>query len=375
MPQVPAVALGPDPGFSAATPGHRSPPPAPPAVLNDLGIRLFGIPFLGIVIPHLTGLFGPFGPHSPYFWLACVWFTLISALLWQGNRFFFVRQRRHADGPDRRWRKLAVLLSFNVLYSAPVALVMLLAWYRFAGFERIDWGITRAAVLTAVGSVVLISNFYEMVDLVQQRERDLLAVARLDRARAEAELLALKSQIDPHFLFNSLHALTQLILADPARAVRFTQGLADVYRYILTQRERDLVPLEDELSFAESYVGVFRVRFGDAVRLVAEGLTNTGPWLIPPISLQVLLENAVKHNALDEKAPLEIRITLAKGRLLVSNPVRRRAPSPPSARVGLANLQERYRHLVGETPEISDDGARFTVVLPLVGPRSASPER
>jgi Cytochrome P460 len=135
MPHVPAVALGPDPGLSAATPAPRSPRPAPPVVPNDFGIRLFGIPFLGIVIPHLTGLFGPFGPRSPTFWLGCLWFTLIAGLLWEGNRFFFVRQRRHADGPDRRWRKLAVLLAFNVLYSAPVALVMLLAWYRFAGLE------------------------------------------------------------------------------------------------------------------------------------------------------------------------------------------------------------------------------------------------
>jgi Histidine kinase len=367
MPPVPTMVFRSTLGAGPAPPARSEPPPLP-VELNDLGIRLFGIPFLGIVIPQLTGLFGPFGPSSPYFWLGCLWFTLISALLWEGNRFFFVRQRGHAD-PDHRWRKLARLVSFNVLYSGPVALAMLLCWYRFAGFARIDWGTTRAAVLTAVGSVVLISNFYEMVDLVQQRERDLLAVARLDRARAEAELLALKSQIDPHFLFNSLHALTQLILADPARAVRFTQGLADVYRYILTQRERDLVPLGDELAFAESYLGVFRVRFGDAVRLVTEGLADAGLYLIPPISLQVLLENAVKHNALDEKAPLEIRVSLADGRLVVSNRVRRGLSPPPSARVGLLNLQERYRHLVGKVPEIRDEGERFTVVLPLVGSR------
>jgi sensor histidine kinase YesM len=352
----------------AAASGY-APPSPPPLVLNDLGIRLFGIPFLGIVIPRLTGLFGPLGPDSPTFWLGVLWFILISALLWEGNRTFFVWLRRRDDGPDRRWRKLARLLAFNVLYSGPVTFVMLLAWYRFAGFEGMDPRVTRAAVLTTVGAVVLVSNFYEMVDLVQQRERDSLAVARLDRARAEAELLALKSQIDPHFLFNSLHALTQLIVADTGRAVRFTQGLADVYRYILTQRERDLVPLADELAFAESYVGVLRVRFGDAVRLLTERVGDAGLWTIPPISLQVLLENAVKHNVLDERSPLEIRLAIVGGRLHVSNAVRRRTSSPPSARIGLANLQERYRHLLGETPEVRDEETRFTVVLPLVGPR------
>src|SRR5262249_54862694 len=130
-----------------------------------------------------------------------------------------------------------------------------------------------------------------------------------------------------------------------------------------------LVALHDELAFAESYVGVLRVRFGDAVRLRSEGLEAAGSWLIPAISLQVLLENAVKHNALDEKAPLEIDLALVADRLHVSNPVRRRTASAPSAGVGLANLEERYRHLVGEPPEIREERTRFTVVLPLVGPR------
>src|SRR5262249_25114094 len=238
----------------------------------------------------LTGLFGPVGARSPVFWMGGLWFVLTSALLWQGNRSFFMRQRARDEGTERRWQRLAQLVALNVLCSGPLTFAMVVTWYHFAGFASVDWGATRAAVLTTVGCVVLVSNFYEMVDLVQQRERDTLAVARLDRARAEAELLALKSQIDPHFLFNSLHALTQLILADPTRAVRFTQGLAAVYRYILTQRERDLVTLHDELAFAESYVGVLRVRFGDAVRLRSEGLEAAGSWLIPAISLQVLLE-------------------------------------------------------------------------------------
>jgi hypothetical protein len=341
----------------------------PPAVLNDLAVRAVGIPFLGIAIPRLTGLFGPLTTRSPAFWLGGLWFVLTSALLWEGNRWFFMRQRARDEVSENRWGRLARLVAFNVLYSGLLTFAMVVVWYRFAGFPGVDWGAARAAVLTTVGCVVLVSNFYEMVDLVQQRERDTLAVARLDRARAEAELLALKSQIDPHFLFNSLHALTQLILADPARAVRFTQGLADVYRYILTQRERDLVSLQDELAFAASYVGVLRVRFGDAVRLRSEGLEAAGSWLLPAISLQVLLENAVKHNSLDEKAPLEIGLALVGDRLHVSNPVRRRTSSAPSARVGLANLEERYRHLVGEPPEVRDDEARFTVVLPLVGPK------
>ena len=336
-------------------PGH--------VILNDLRIRLAGIPFFGIVIPNLTGLFGPIGPRSALYWLGYAWFVLLSGLIWQGNRYFLIQQRRYYDWFDHAWRKVTLLLFANVFYTAPLTALMLAAWYRFAGFAAVDWSVIRLVTLMNVVCVVFITHVYETVYLIQQRESDLVAVARLDRARAEAELLALKSQVSPHFLFNSLNALAHLILSDPQRALRFTEGLADTYRYILTNGERDLVPLADELAFAEGYVGLLQLRFGDAVRMVVEGQDGIDSLLVPPISIQVALENAVKHNVFDRESPLLVRVRVSAERVSVSNPLRPKA-APGSPRLGLANLDERCRRVTGQGIEVRLGGSEFEVVMP-----------
>ena len=219
--------------------------------------------------------------------------------------------------------------------------------------------------LTIVSSVVFVTHVYETVYLIRQRERDLLTAARLDRARAEAELAVLKSHVDPHFLFNSLNSLAYLIPRDAKRAAEFAQRLGEVYLYILSNREKDLVPLADELRFALGYVGLLHLRFGDAVHLVQEGTVDATALLIPPVSLQVLLENAVKHNAARSEAPLEIRLTLGPDRIVVSN--RRLTPmGAPSLRTGLANLNARYERTVGRGVEVSADAETFAVALPLL---------
>jgi LytS/YehU family sensor histidine kinase len=290
--------------------------------------------------------------------------VLLAALIWHGNRFFLIEQRRHYDWFDHPWRKVSVLLFANVFWTAPLTATMVWAWYRLAGFAEPDLAAIRAVALVNVVCVIFVTHVYETVHLIRQREGDLLAVAQLQRARAEAELLALKAQVDPHFLFNSLNTLAHLIPHDPARALAFTGGLADTYRYILQNRERDLVPLEDELSFASGYFELLRLRFGEAVRLHVEGEAPGS--LVPPISLQVAIENAVKHNAFDRERPLEVRVLLEPERAVVTNPLRPRALLGASARVGLPNLDERCRRVVGRGIEASPEGELFRVEVPLL---------
>src|SRR5262245_41210966 len=282
----PATTTEPKPEIGAPKPENGPPKPPAEVVLNDLRIRLIGIPFFGVVIPNLTGLHGPLGPSSGTYWLGYLWFVLLSGLIWQGNRFFLVQQRRHYDWFHHPWRKITLLLFANVFYTAPLTVSWLWLWYQAAGLGPADWQVIRVVTLANVICVVFITHVYETVYLIKQREDDLLAVARLDRARAEAELAALRSQVDPHFLFNSLNTLAHLIPVDPARALEFTEGLADIYRYVLSSRQRDLAPLADELAFAQAYVGLLRLRFGDAVSLVCELEAEAGSRLVPAVSLQ-----------------------------------------------------------------------------------------
>jgi hypothetical protein len=337
--------------------------------LHDGRIRALGIPFFGTVIPNATGLFGPLGPSAAAYWLGYAWFILLAALIWHGNRYFLIQQRRYYDWFDHPVRKVSLLLFANVFWTAPLTAAMIAAWYRLAGFPAVDWSALRLVVLVNVVCVVFVTHVYETVYLIQQREGDLVAVARLEQARSEAELQALKAQIDPHFLFNSLNVLSHLIPRDPARAVLFSEGLAETYRYILASRQRDLVPLAEELAFVEAYVGLLRLRFGAAVGLDAGELAAAGApsaHLVPPISLQLLVENAVKHNALDAPEPLVVRLELDGDRVRVSNPLRPKSSARPSARVGLRNLDARCRRVLGRGLELRREEGRFVVAIPLL---------
>jgi len=332
--------------------------------LDDRAVRLVGIPFLGLAITLLSGVLGPYRPSPSLYWLGCAWFVLLSAILWHANRFALVRLRPHFDWLERPWRKALALLGANVILTAPLSVVMHLAWYRIAGLS-VNRHIVLTTTLVIVMAVMFVTHVYETAFLIRERERDLLAAERLERDRAEAELEALKSQVDPHFLFNALTSLAYLIPREPKRAVAFAERLGEVYLYILTNRERNLVPLCEELRFAEGYSDLLHLRFGDSVRLRREGEADVERLLIPPVSLQVLLENAVKHNAVKPEAPLEIRLTLAADSIEVSNRRAAATATSPSFKVGLSNLDDRCRRTMGRGLEVRTDPNRFTVVVPL----------
>ena len=353
---------------SAAAPSHRLPLADDGAGLEDLRdgrVRLLGVPFFGTIIPNATGLFGPLGPRDPAYWLGYAWFVLLAFVVWQGNRWLLIRQRRHFDWFRNPARKVAALLFASVFYTAPVTAAMLWLWYLAAPLPAVDWFAIRLVAGVNVVCVVFITHVYETAYLIQQRESDLLAVERLDRARAEAELQALRTQVDPHFLFNSLNTLAHFVDHDPRRARQFTEGLAEVYRYLLRNRERDLVPLADELAFAGRYVELVRLRFGDALRLEVEA-DGAASALLPPMALQVLLENVVKHNEVGPGAPLPVRVRRRGDSLEVANGRRPKREAPRSSGLGLANLAERALRTSGRPLEVVEEAEEFRVLVPLV---------
>lgn len=334
--------------------------------INDKTIRLLFIPFFGIVIPNLTGLFGHVTYRSPLYWIGYVYFILISFVIWHGNRFLLFKQRQHYDWFANPLRKLVMLVFANVFYTAPVTVIMLLFWYYFAGFQQPNWDVIKLVTLMNVIAVIFITHVYETVFLIKERENDLIQFEQLERAKAEAELEALKSQIDPHFMFNSLNTLSHLIRTDPKKALQFNENLSDVYRYILMNKDRELVQLQEEIDFLDNYYALLRLRFGKGIKLCRNGSGEYDQFLIPPISLQVLLENAVKHNEIDEKKPLQIDVQLADSKIIVSNRKKLKSRKIQSPGTGLNSLNERYRLITRREIEISSDDDYFSVSLPLL---------
>jgi Histidine kinase len=343
--------------------------PPPPVRLDDRLVMALGILGLGLTIPWLSGLYGPLTPREGMYWLGTAGFIALAAAIWGGNRWLLFKQREHFDWFSDPWRKLMLLVAANVLYTAPITVLGLLAWFAAAGLP-VDGTALRVVTLMNVICVLFVTHAYETIFLIRERASDLMQVERLERARAQAELAALKAQVDPHFLFNSLNTLGHLIAQDAERAREFCDTLAEVYRYVLDSRQRDLVPLADELAFVRRYHRLLELRFGDAMPLVgADALQAAAPrWLIAPLALQGLIENAVKHNQASVAEPLPVRLALGDDGAFVSvgNPVRPRRSALPSAGVGLANLDERCRLLTGRALMLSGVEGVFEVRVPLV---------
>ncbi|SDL28758.1 Sensor histidine kinase YesM [Catalinimonas alkaloidigena] len=339
---------------------------AQPRSINDVPARLVGIPLLAFLIPNLTGILDYEHMAWPLIAASYGWFVLLSAAIWQGNRFLLFTLRARYDWLNQPLEKLLWLVGANVLYTAPLTFLMLSAWYLGLG-QPVDWHEVAIVTLVNVICVLIVTHAYETVFLIKQTKDDALRVAQLERAKAEMELASLKNQLDPHFMFNSLNTLSWLIENQPARALTFSEHLADVYRYILSNRNRELVLLKEELTFLQHYFALLQIRFGEAVHLTATSpLLKTDAYLIPPISLQLLLENAVKHNEFSEERPLQIEYRLEDDFISFTNPIRRKRSARRSAKVGLRNLNERCQLLTNQGIEILLVDDRYTVRLPIL---------
>ncbi|MBP7554620.1 MAG: histidine kinase [Chitinophagaceae bacterium] len=291
----------------------------------------------------------------------------IAFVIWQGNRSLFFSLRSYFDWHQKPVRKIAALLLTIVFYTVPVSVILLTGWYRIFAKGIIDWNVIITASLIIMICVVFITHVYETVFLVKESENEMIRNMELERSKAEAELEALKNQIDPHFIFNSLNTLSHLIEEKPAKARLFNDTLADVYRYILQNKGRELVLLREEVDFLKNYYALLRIRYEPAVQMelqLPDKLLDS--YLIPPISLQLLLENAIKHNEFSDQVPLVIRFCAEGEMVRVQNAGKRKNQLRETSRIGLGNLDRRYRLISGKGIRIEDNNTEFLVEIPLL---------
>lgn len=202
--------------------------------------------------------------------------------------------------------------------------------------------------------------FYEA--LTEKRVTEQQIVAKTETAKYES----LKSQIDPHFLFNSLNVLTSLIGENPKLAEKFTTKLSKVYRYVLEQKNKDLIDLDEELLFAKTYMELLKMRFEDAVIFEIPEKASNSEFKIIPLSLQLLLENTIKHNVVSEENPLTVKIVEENGYLVITNNYSPKAVLEKGTKVGLKNIIDRYNLITLKKVSVEKTGETFTVKLPLL---------
>jgi hypothetical protein len=335
--------------------------------INDIGFRLILIPSFGIAIPLLTKMIDPQVFSHWMFKLAYAYTIGIAFIVWEGNRYLLFSLRSYFDWFNKPVRKIVALLLAVSFFTIPASIILLTGWYHLFNNGHVNREVVRISTLIIMICVIFITHVYETVFLVRDSESEMLRNAQLERLRAQAELQALKNQIDPHFMFNSLNTLAWLIEEMPAKAKVFNAHLADVYRYILQNKTRELVLLGEEMRFLYDYFALLRIRYDEAVRLRMEiGEALFDQYMIIPISLQVLVENVYKHNEFSVWEPLEIEIALDGDRVRVRNRIARKDVPHDSPGTGLANLDERCKLVIGVPLEVRDTGAEFSIYLPIV---------
>lgn len=335
--------------------------------VNDLAFRLILIPFFGIVIPLITGMIKDATLTHWQFKLSFLYTILIAFVVWQGNRYLLFSMRAYFNWFRKPVRKIIALLLAISFYTLPVSAFMLVGWYHFFAHGKVNWNVVYLATLLILICVIFITHVYETVFLVKESESEMWKNEQLERAKVQAELEVLKSQIDPHFLFNSLNTLSHLIEECPSKARQFNDSMADVYRYILQNKGRDLVLLREEMDFLTGYFSLLTIRFEKAIGLeiiVPDSLYDL--YLIPPISLQLLVENAIKHNEFSDRQPLVIELQVCGEELIVIHEIRRKVTRKASPRIGLSNLSERYTLVTGRDIQVGEENNTFMVKLPLL---------
>lgn len=353
--------------MKTASTGIKAPQDEAGVVLNDGAMRMVGVPLFGIVIPNITGLFGHLGVQDPNYWFGYLYFIFLSAAIWHGNRYLMFRTRRRFTWFDRPIEKLILLVFNNVFYTTPLTVAWLCMWYRWAGFATVDWNTIFTVALINVICVLFVMHVYETVFMVKEQENDQLVNARLYAAKVQAELTALRNQIDPHFIFNTLNSLTHLITTDSEKALRFTENLAAIYRYILAQKDHHLVPLEDEMNFTARYLDLVALRFGRAIDVDRNyDDSEENAHLIPPVSAFVAVENIIKHNEISMEDPLVVSFSIDGDVLVVRNCIRPKKSIFHSQGIGLKNLDERFRIITGKSISTEQRNGMFVVQLPLV---------
>lgn len=188
---------------------------------------------------------------------------------------------------------------------------------------------------------------------------------QLKRKQAQLQLNALKSQLSPHFLFNSMNTLSSLFQKDTGKAETFIRSLGNSYQYVLNKYDDPLVTVEDELQFVKSYCFLIRTRFGEHLTLDVGLSEEVLQSKIPPLTLQMLVENAVKHNVMGPSIPLQVKISADTQKLSISNNKTIERQKTPSLKIGLQNIASRYELLAQKSIEVIDND-HFTVHLPLI---------
>ena len=339
---------------------------------NDRWLIIVGLPLASVLISLL--LFSDvYAERGPGFVAFCNGMSIAhTAIFWFSLRWVYVRSKiRYPQFEQIGHRITWFLVAFFVIYfTVNKGFVFLVDWLsNDLGKHDPNPVVTFISAFLMSAILILI---YEAMSFYIQLQTAAAEKAQLERQNIESQLEGLRNQVNPHFLFNSLNTLIYLIPEEPQKAVNFVQKLSKVYRYVLESRDAKIIPLAEELEFLKAYVFLLKERFGENLSVNIKDLDRKTDAAIVPLSLQMLFENAIKHNVISTEKPLTIEVFSENGHLVVRNNLQRKNQVMDSTGVGLQNIKDRYRMLTHQEVEVIVSQQYFTVALPSIEVRPAS---
>lgn len=334
-------------------------------MIKDALLKIIFIPLLGIFLPAISGLITYKNYTVVELIAANVLFITTSYLIWAGCNWIHMRLRPLYAPVSKLFSRVATICFVSALYGACTGGISSFVWFRLSG-ENFSWIALFKFLAVCVAAVVIFTLVYEILFLSKERELDNKIVDQLDKERSQAELQALTNEMDPHFIFNSLNTLNHLILNNPEQAYLFNNKLAQVYKYFLINKTRELIPLKEELEFIDNYFFLLQIRHDNKLNLQVNLTEESIKARVPPCAVQVLIENAIKHNEFSDTHPLFIHIVSNGQFIKVTNNAKPKPYIVNSTGIGLKNLSSRYKIIAGKRIDIERNHDSFTVKLPLI---------
>ncbi len=333
---------------------------------DDKWLVLIGIPISSVVISIL--MFSRDIEENPAFLLETVpvsfvyvttyWVILRYLLLWCRDRYF---------KPELVKRRILteILWVLIVYFLVKVCLDHFVHDYLCLSLgDKEPKGVTMMVLSLTVCFFVL--TIYESMFFYSQLQKAMMEQEALKREHIISQLEGLKNQVNPHFLFNSMNTLAQLIPEDSGRAVKFVEKLSKVYRYILEIKDQKVISLKEEVRFVNAYIFLLKERFEDNLKVEIDIPESRMQDKVLPLSLQMLIENAIKHNVISKERPLSITVKTDKGHLHVENNLQLKNQVMNSTKMGLQNIRKRYRFFTDSTVVVMETKEFFAVSLPLL---------
>lgn len=330
--------------------------------------RYIYILLLAIVLHILIKYFAKVGNVGGNVFFDLFIYILTTFIVWEGNRFIDKKLANYISLTPRPAKRILTQFPLGAGFTIVAAFILAqlfdYLYYHLHGEAKTNY-IIFSVLVPFIGFVIIFSIEIGTRFFVQMRKA-LIDVEKYKAESLQAQLQNLKNQINPHFLFNNLSVLSSLVYTNPDKAVDFIQQLSKVYRYLLDNRSHALVTLNQELDFINSYTYLLKIRFDKKLIINFNIKPSARNLLMPPMSLQILIENAIKHNEISNTKKLEITISSHTDELEITNNLQARIHKEPSSKTGLQNVKDRYSFFTTREIVISQNDKYFTVKIPLL---------